>query len=157
MMRSIIALLAVLLLFVGISCDRRSDSSHGPKYGDKDLEVVLPESLHNLVNCSTEDFRIPWGASHETASIVLLAKQKLKESAVRLRSAPVTHELIRFEYEVTEVKKGEFPEATVSFFSFEVHEDGVYDKRLVMPHECRFFLASLNGKHRIVSVGPKTP
>ena len=152
MMKFLIAFLAVLLLFVSISCGHRSESSHGPKYGNKDLEVVLPKSLCGLVNCLTKDFRIPWGASHETATIVLLAKQKLKESVVRLRSAPVTHELIRFEYEVTKVTKGKFPKMIVSFFSFEVYEDGIYYKRLVMPDECRFFLVSFDGKYRIVSV-----
>jgi O-acetyl-ADP-ribose deacetylase len=88
-MKTISVLLAALLLFVGISCDRRSNSSHSPTYGDKDLEVVLPKSLGDMVNCSTEDFRIPWGAGHEKATIVLLAKKSSKSRSSGFEALPL--------------------------------------------------------------------
>ena len=149
------ALLAVFLVLPSLSCGRRNESDRGPKYGKRDQEVVLPQSVHDGVNCHVEDYSIPWYTAHEDATTVVLGTKISSKPVVRLRSAPVTHEIVRFEYEVTELREGAFPNAVLSFFSLEVYEDGVFYKRLVLPAKCKFFLVESEKKYRIVSIENK--
>lgn len=142
----------VLLMLVSVFCGCRNEGGRGPKYGTKDREVVLPQAVLEGVNCHLEDYSIPWGRPHPDATVVVIGTQVERKSLIRLRSAPVTQEIVRFEYKVTKVDEGAFPHELLSFLSLEVYKDGVVYDRPGLPAKCKFFLAESQGKYRIVSM-----
>lgn len=139
-------------MLASVSCGRRDEGGSGPKYGEKDQEVVLPQSVLDGVNCHVENYCIPWHRPLQDVSVVLVGTKVSRDSVIRLRSAPVTHEIVRFEYKVAEVDEGAFPYEHLSFLSHEVYEDGAYYKRLILPEKCTFYIVESEKKYRIVSV-----
>ena len=145
------------ILLGGTSCARRNDTHRGPKYGDNDLEVQLPQTVLDSANCTVPDFFVPWHNDHADATIELSARQQTNGPVIRLRSVPITHVIERFEYIVTTIQKGEFPETSISFLTFDTKRDGVYYGRLILPERAKFFIKKESGKYRILSIEGETP
>ena len=144
---------AIACLLIGtMSCAPRNPAARWPEYGDRDLEVLLPQPVLDSTNCTVPDFGVPWYKDHADATIELLAVQQTIRPVIRLRSLGVTHVIGRFEYNVTMIQKGEFPEKTVSFLTFSSLKDGAVESRLILPGRCKFFLKRGNGQFRILSI-----
>lgn len=105
-----------------------------------------------MVNCSVPGFVIPWYQDNRNASTIITGSQQERKTIIRLRSRGVTHDIVRFEYAVDEILKGNFSESVLSFVTFETLEDGVYYKALVLPKQCKFFLVDGEERFRIVSI-----